>query len=99
MRQEYLILFIGMTIVTYIPRLLPYYLFDSLNIPEYIEQPLKLLPCAAIGAFLFPGGITLYSEALYIAPLGLITGAILTWKTESIPLGVFSSILVVLLIM
>lgn len=99
MRQEYLWLFIGMMFVTYIPRMLPYYLYDKLVIPSCIERPLKILPCAAIGAFLIPGGITLYPEAMYIAPFGLLVSAVITWVTSSIPLGVFSAVLTVFFLM
>lgn len=99
MRQEYLWLFIGMMFVTYIPRMLPYYLYDKLVIPTYIESALKILPYAAIGAFLIPGGITLYPETIHIAPVGLLVTTIITWVTSSIPLGVFSAVLTVLFLM
>lgn len=92
LRTEYLGLFVGMMIVTYIPRVLPYYLFEKLTMPTWIEKPLKILPCVAIGVFLFPGGVCLYPDTPFVAPLGLAASVAVTWISDNIPLGVFSAV-------
>lgn len=97
-RYEYFLLFVGMMAVTYIPRVLSFYLYEKLVIPSFIENTLKILPCVAIGVFIFPEGINLYPESSFIAPVALLTSAVVTWFSDNIPLGVFSAISVTFLL-
>lgn len=99
MRQEYVWLFIGMMLVTFIPRVLPFYLYEKLRIPPWVERPLAMLPCVAIGVFLCPGGIRLYPETPYVAPVALVMSAVVTWLSDSVPLGVLSSVMMAFVLM
>lgn len=99
MNFKYLALFLGMAIVTYIPRVLPFYLNSSFKIDARFEKPLKLLPCAAIGALIFPQGLLLYDKAPLVSPVALIVGAAITWVTENIPLGIFLTILLTFILL
>ncbi len=93
MRFEFLLLFIGMGLVTYIPRVLPFYLKDRLNLSEGVMGPLKLLPCAAIGALILPHGLIIYENAI-VSPVALICGAIATWLSDKIPVGILITIII-----
>ncbi len=92
LKPEYLGLFVGMMLVTYIPRVLPYYLYERLTIATWIEKPLRILPCVAIGVFLIPGGVCLYPDTPFVAPVGLATSVVVTWVSDNIALGVFSAV-------
>lgn len=48
-------LILGMAAVTYIPRLLPFFLIGSSSLPKRVDAFLKCIPVAAIGALIIPG--------------------------------------------
>ncbi len=93
MRYDFLLLFIGMAVVTYIPRVLPFYLKDKLNFGQGIIGPLKLLPCAAIGALILPNGLIIYENAI-VSPIALVCGGIATWGSDNIPVGILVTIII-----
>jgi len=99
LKIELLLLFIGMALVTYIPRVFPFYSNNAIVIDKRLEKPLKLLPCAAIGALIFPQGLLIYENALLVSPIALIVGALVTWFSENIPLGIFSTILLTFILL
>ncbi len=49
-----IIIIIMMTLVTYIPRVLPFTLFKDRNIAPYWISFLKLIPYAALASLIFP---------------------------------------------
>lgn len=52
------LLIAGMSLVTYIPRLIPMALSEKLNFPAWLNSWLKYVPYAALGALIFPGILT-----------------------------------------
>lgn len=54
MKTEYLLLFLGMGIVTYIPRWLPLILLSRRRMPEWLSQWLDLIPAAVLSALILP---------------------------------------------
>lgn len=48
-------LILGMAAVTYIPRLIPFFLVGSGQLPRRVDAFLKCIPVAAIGALIIPG--------------------------------------------
>jgi branched-subunit amino acid transport protein len=48
----------GMTVVTYIPRLLPFVALDTDRFPKRLVRILKNIPYAVLGALIFPGILT-----------------------------------------
>ncbi len=55
MIKEYLLLFLGMALVTYLPRFLPLYILAKTNIPRRLVVWLSYVPAAVLAALLFPG--------------------------------------------
>lgn len=45
---------IGMAVVTYIPRVLPFVMFRGKELPPFIQGVLKNVPYATLGALIFP---------------------------------------------
>ena len=58
MRTEILLLFLGMTLVTYIPRAIPAALSSRMKFSPKVEKFLKLIPYTAMAAIIFPGVLT-----------------------------------------
>ena len=52
--QSYLLLLIGMGLVTYLPRLLPLLLLSQRQLPQWLIEWLELIPAAILAALLAP---------------------------------------------
>lgn len=58
MNNERLILiFLGMGLVTYLPRLLPLFALSQVRLPERLLAWLSYLPAAILSALIFPGAL------------------------------------------
>jgi branched-subunit amino acid transport protein len=86
-RSENLLLFVGMGLVTYLPRLLPLLTLSGRKLPEWFIDWLDLIPAAILSALLAPA---LFTGG---APRGLqfrpelvvsLPAFIFAWKTKSL---------------
>jgi len=66
------LLIIGMALVTYLPRLLPFLALDLEKLPPFIKTFLAYTPYAAMGALIFPG----IWQSIPGNPSAIIAGAI-----------------------
>ncbi len=94
----YLTVFL-MALVTYIPRMLPMYFVDIEKIPPRIRRFLYFIPYAALGALIFPGGLTAISGNIPLSAMAIILTIIISFFIENIVFVVFSSIVVVYLLL
>jgi len=62
-------LIIGMGVVTYLPRMLPFVLFKGKELPSFIQGVLRNVPSATLGALIFPG-VFLINEDIWFGVLG-----------------------------
>lgn len=69
MQSEIMWMIIGMGVVTYIPRMLPFVLFRGKELPEFLQGILKNVPYATLGALIFPG-IFFIQEDIWYGILG-----------------------------
>ena len=63
-------LILGMAAVTYGPRLIPFFLINSSQLPKRVDYFLKCIPIAAIGALIIPGVF----DAVPNEPVAVICG-------------------------
>lgn len=54
MVENYLLTVAGMTLVTFLPRVLPLVLFKNMQIPEKLDKYLSLIPFTMLSALIFP---------------------------------------------
>lgn len=54
MKTEILLIIIGMSIVTQLPRIIPLVVLSKLNLPPLLLKWLKYIPAAVLAALLFP---------------------------------------------
>ena len=66
------IIIFGMTLVTYIPRMLPLVVLDAEKIPPFLARMLRNIPYAALGALIFPGILGIHDQLWY----GLVGGIV-----------------------
>lgn len=98
MRLEILCLFLGMTLVTYIPRLIPVFLIGRVQLNPKLEKFLQLIPFTAMAALIFPGVIFTDPNNLWIGILGGATAIILAWMRMNVMVCVLAAIAVDFLI-
>ncbi len=98
MRTEILILILGMTLVTYIPRALPAVLIGKLKFSPRFEKFLKLIPYTAMASLIFPGVIMVDESRLYIGIAGALAAGILAWFKKPIIVCVLSAVAVDMLL-
>jgi len=78
---------LGMLIVTYLPRVLPMWVFSSKSFPPIVEAWLRYVPVAVLAAMLFPTllvreqQVTLGFDNVFL--WAAFPTMIMTWKTRS----------------
>ncbi|WP_226037983.1 AzlD domain-containing protein [Aquibacillus saliphilus] len=87
-----LLIIIGMAIVTAIPRVVPAYIVDKVNFPNWINRWLNAIPYAALGALIFPGILSVKPDQPHVGLLGGLIAIILAFLGFNIILIVIGSI-------
>ncbi len=87
---------LGMMIVTFIPRYLPFLAFSKLNIPRPLKKLLRYIPPATLGALILPGAITAIPSHPLATTAGIITAIVCSWFRGEISLTVFLSVMATL---
>lgn len=84
---------IGMGVVTYIPRLLPFVLFKGKEMPPFLQGVLKNIPYATLGALIFPG-ILLIQEDMTYGILGAAAAFLIAYLGANVIVVVLGAIAV-----
>ena len=90
-----ILIILGMSAVTYVPRLLPLIVKSEREPPEWMKRTLQLLPFTAIGALLVPDAFTAVGGNVPAAAVGLAVAAVVTWLTRQPFLAVIAAVLAV----
>lgn len=65
MDSKLLLLILGMGLVTYFPRMLPFFVFRGKELPRFVQGVLKNVPYATLGALIFPGVLFIKEDIKY----------------------------------
>ena len=79
MRVDIILMILGMTAVTYIPRALPAVIIDKLRFGAKVEKFLKLIPYTAMSALVFPGVFSVDAARPEIGLVGCAVAGVLAW--------------------
>lgn len=90
--NEMLIIILGMTGVTYIPRLLPFILLSVDSLPPKLRLFLRCIPFAALGALIMPGGINGINGKPVLSLVCLAIAAAAAFCTRHLLFSVFISV-------
>lgn len=93
---EYLLLILGMALVTYIPRMLPLVVLSDFDLSPFWRRFLNFIPPAALSALIFPGILTA-TESSETAILGGIVAAIMAYHKFNLLIIVLAAIISVFL--
>jgi len=90
---DFLLLILGMTLVTYIPRAIPAVLLEKLSFGGRMEKFLRLIPYTAMAALIFPGVFAVDANPI-IGVVGGAVAALLAWKKQPVMTCVLAAIAV-----
>ncbi|WP_188456577.1 AzlD domain-containing protein [Virgibacillus oceani] len=88
---------IGMSLVTMIPRLIPAYIVDKIQFPDWANRWLNAIPYAALGALIFPGIMTVKADQPHVGLISGIVAIILAYIGLNVILVVAGAIVTVFL--
>ncbi|MEH7546443.1 MULTISPECIES: AzlD domain-containing protein [Bacillaceae] len=97
MKSEILWMIIGMGLVTYIPRMLPFLLFKGKELPPFLQGVLKNVPYATLGALIFPAIIFIQDDDIWYGVLGAAAAFITAFLGANVIVVVLGSIAVLAL--
>lgn len=88
MSDSYLILVVGMGLVTFIPRWVPLFFLSKQQLPSWLIEWLELIPVAILSALLAPElltkGTPRFFDPLSIEMLVALPTFIVAWFTKSL---------------
>jgi branched-subunit amino acid transport protein len=93
LNNNVILMIIGMGIVTYLPRMLPFVLFKGKKLPPFIQGVLRNVPYATLGALIFPG-ILLIQEDIWYGLLGAAAAFLAAFLGANVIVVVLGSIAV-----
>ncbi|MCH1626844.1 AzlD domain-containing protein [Fredinandcohnia sp. SECRCQ15] len=91
MDKMIVIMIIGMALVTYIPRMLPLVVFNSVKLPPFLQGVLKNVPFAILGALIIPGIFTI-NDDIWFGIIGAATAFIVAYLGANVIMVVLSAI-------
>jgi len=94
-----LLIIIGMSLVTMIPRVIPVFIVEKLQFRPWVNRMLNAIPYAALGALIFPGIITVIPEQPHIGIIGGIVAVILSFLGRNVIFVVIGAIATVFLLL
>ncbi|MGG3563524.1 AzlD domain-containing protein [Neobacillus rhizosphaerae] len=97
MKSEIIWMIIGMGLVTYIPRMLPFVLFKGKELPPFVQGVLKNVPYATLGALIFPAILFIQKGDIWYGVLGAATAFIAAYLGANVIVVVLGSIAVLAL--
>lgn len=93
-----LFIIIGMALATIIPRIIPVFIVNKLMFREWVNNWLRAIPYAALGALIFPGILSVIDGKPHIGILGGIVAVILAYVGLNVVIVVVGAIATVFLL-
>lgn len=91
MDKTIILMIIGMGLVTYIPRMLPLVVFNSVKLSPFLQGVLKNVPFAILGALIIPGIFTI-NEDIWFGIIGAVVAFVVAYLGANVIVVVLSSI-------
>lgn len=94
-----ILLILGMTFVTYIPRLIPFLMLSDRKLPKNLDKFLTFIPYTALGALIIPGVFSAIPGKPIASILGIGFAIIYSWRKGGIIIPISGSIIVALAVL
>jgi len=72
------LLVVGMTAVTYVPRLIPLMMSGRHRLGPWQRRTMSLVPITAVGALLVPGGLSAVDGRVDLSAIGIVAAVAIT---------------------
>ncbi len=100
--ERFILVILGMAVVTYVPRFLPMYILTRLEIPKLVTDWLSYVPVAVLAALIVPGVLT-EQRQVFISPansylVAAIPVFLVAWRTKNMLLTVTVGMAIVFLL-
>jgi branched-subunit amino acid transport protein len=92
MNSAIVLMIIGMAIVTYIPRMLPFLVFKGKELPPFLQGVLKNVPFAVLGALIFPSILLIQEGNLMFGVVGTAAAFVIAFLGANVILVVVGAI-------
>ena len=99
MNSNVLIVIAGMALVTYLPRILPFYLFSKMNLSKRMMLFLKCIPYTALGALILPDVFSAVEGNNAASLIGAVTAVVLTYLFKNMIVTVIGAIAAVYVVL
>ncbi|WP_062352541.1 AzlD domain-containing protein [Bacillus kwashiorkori] len=83
---------LGMAVATYLPRMLPLTFFQNFTFPPFIQEVLKNVPFAILGALIFPG-VLFIQEEIWFGLFGAFVAFIIAYTGVNVIFVVIGTII------
>lgn len=83
---------IGMGVVTYIPRMLPFIMFKGKELPPFVQGVLQNVPYATLGALIFPAIFLIQEGDLTFGIIGMFSAFIIAFFGANVIIVVLGAI-------
>jgi branched-subunit amino acid transport protein len=93
--MSFFLLVLGMTAVTYLPRLLPLTVLQGRSLGKRLSLFLSFIPYAAVGALVIPGGLHAIEGSPTASMIGLAGALLSAWFFRSFMLTIVVAIIFV----
>src|SRR5690625_1109156 len=90
-----LLIIIGMSLVTMIPRVIPAFVVGQLEFKSWLNRWLNAIPYAALGALIFPGIMTVIPERPFVGLMGGVVALIIAFFNINVIFAVLGAIFTV----
>lgn len=92
-------LILGMMLVTFIPRLLPFLFVSEKKLPQRLDRFLSFIPYTALGALIIPGVFSATPQMPQASLLGIGFACVYAWLRGGIIIPVIGSVLVTFIVL
>ncbi|MCR2821037.1 AzlD domain-containing protein [Lederbergia panacisoli] len=83
---------IGMGLVTYIPRMIPFVMFRGNELPPFVQGVLKNVPYATLGALIFPAVFFIQEGNILFGAVGMAAAFLIAFLGANVIAVVLGSI-------
>ncbi|MEW9501644.1 AzlD domain-containing protein [Jeotgalibacillus marinus] len=94
MNTTMVLLIVGMAVVTYIPRVLPLTILEGKEPPPFLQEVLRNIPFAVLGALIFPGILLIREGDIWFGLVGAFAAFALATVGANVMVVVIGSIAV-----
>ncbi len=83
---------LGMAVVTYIPRMLPFLVFKGKELPPFLQNVLKNVPFAVLGALIFPSILLIQEGNILFGIVGTVSAFVIAFLGANVIVVVIGAI-------